>query len=100
MKGAVVAGCIVLGLAATAARADDGVVVSTPGLQGVIKTLGPKFEQATANRLVVSIDTANNLRNKIDDGTAFDVAVLTPTLIDALIQHGKIVRGSAPHIAR
>ena len=100
MKGAVVAGCMALVLAATAARADDVVVLCTTGLQGVIKTVGPVIELATANKLVVSIDTANNLRHKIDDGTAFDVAILTPTLIDALIQRGKIVRGSAANIAR
>jgi|HubBroStandDraft_6_1064221.scaffolds.fasta_scaffold478298_1 molybdate transport system substrate-binding protein len=100
MKGALVAGCMALVFAATAARADEIVVLSTTGLQAVIKTVGPKFEQATGNKLAVSIDTANNLRRKIDDGAAFDVAVLTPALIDALIQNGKIVRGSAANIAR
>lgn len=86
--------------AATAARADNVVVLSSTGLQAVIETSGPKFEQTTGHKLVVSIDTANNLRGKIDRGQVFDVAILTPTLIDALIKSGKIVSGSAANIAR
>jgi molybdate transport system substrate-binding protein len=100
MKGVVVASCVALAFAATAARADDVVVFSTTGLQAVIESLGPKFEKVTAHKLVVSIGPANNLRDKIDAGTPFDVAILTPALIDTLARSGKIVRGSAANIAR
>lgn len=75
-------------------------LVSSPPLRGVIRELAPKFETATGHRLSVHIDAVAALKREIDAGRAFDVALLTPPLIDALISSGTIVSGMRANIAR
>jgi molybdate transport system substrate-binding protein len=49
---------------------------------------------------LIDYDPANALKRKIEDGVAFDVAIVTRPVIDALAVRGKIVRESCIDIAR
>ena len=82
------------------AAAAEIKVMSSPPLRCVIQELGPQFERATGHKLVVKIEAVADLKRQIDAGDTFDVAILTPVLIDALIKDGKIARGSHADIAR
>jgi molybdate transport system substrate-binding protein len=75
-------------------------VVSSPPLRSAIRELGPQFERATGHKLVVKIEPVANLKRRIDAGDAFDVAILTSGLIDALIKDGKIAVDARANIAR
>lgn len=82
---AVAAGLLALFLGEHAARAADIAVMSTTGLQAALEALAPKLEQATGDKLAMTIGPANDLKDKIEGGAPFDVTVLTPALIDTLI---------------
>ena len=65
-------------------------VLSTHAVQEVLRELGPAFERARQARLTIDYDPANALKRKIEDGVAFDVAIVTRPVIDALAGQGKI----------
>jgi molybdate transport system substrate-binding protein len=78
----------------------DIKVLSTHAVEGVLRELAPSFERASGARLVIDYDPANALKRKIDDGVAFDVAIVTRPVIDALAVRGKIHRDSCIDIGR
>ena len=82
------------------ARAADIKVFSSTALRGVLDALGPQYEKATGNKLVFTIGPAAALKAKIDDGAAFDVAIVTPPLLDALVAAGKVDAATRAVIAR
>jgi molybdate transport system substrate-binding protein len=75
-------------------------IVSSPPLRSVIREIGPGFEAATGAKLVAHIEGVSRLKRRIDAGTAFDVAVLTPDLLDVLVANGAIARDTRAAIAR
>lgn len=78
----------------------DIQVLSTHAVEGVLRALGPSFERASGMRLVISYDPANALKRRIEDGAAFDVAIVTRPVLDELAERGKIVRARCADIAR
>jgi molybdate transport system substrate-binding protein len=86
-----------LGLAWPAAAAE--VKVLTAGaFKQVVLALVPEFERQTGNKVIVDNDTAGGLKKRIADGETFDLAVITPAVIDDLTNAGKIAAGS--HVNR
>ena len=75
-------------------------VLSTHAVEEVLRELGPSFERASGARLVIDYDPANALKRKIEDGAAFDAAIVTRPVIDALAGQGKVVRKSCVDIGR
>jgi len=65
----------------------------------VVLALVPDFEKQTGNKVVVANDTAGALKKRIEGGEAFDVAIITPAIIDELAGAGKIAAGSRANIA-
>src|SRR5262245_652591 len=82
------------------AQAERVTVLSSNGLRAVLQELAPQFEQATGNQVAISFSVAAELKKRIDGGEPFDLAILTPALIDDLIRQGKVVAGSRTPIAR
>lgn len=82
------------------ARADDIAVFSSTALRAVLRELGPQFEKATGNKLVLTIGPAAVMKSKIDEGAAFDVAIVTPPLLEGLAAAGKVDRATSAVIAR
>ena len=76
-------------LAAQAQAAEIKVFAST-AVKTVLEELGPQFEKATGNKLAFTIAPAAVLKEKIDQGAAFDVAILTAPLTDKLSAEAKI----------
>ena len=60
----------------------------------------PQFEKATKHRVIITYGLSAVLKRQIDAGEAYDVAVLTPPLIDDLIKRGKIADNTRTNIAR
>jgi molybdate transport system substrate-binding protein len=78
----------------------DIKILSTHAVEAVLSELGPLFARASGACLLIDYDPANALKRKIEDGVAFDVAIVTRPVIDALAVRGKIVRESCIDIAR
>jgi molybdate transport system substrate-binding protein len=91
-----IATAIVLGLLAhSAGQAAELRVVSSNGVTGLLRELGPKFEQASGNTLLVHYDTTQALTSSINAGEYFDVAILTQSAVEALASSGKCAPGTA-----
>lgn len=81
-------------------RADEVRVLSSVGIQSVVDELAPEFERMTGHDLTLVFDLASALKTKIDAGEPFDVAILTPPLLDDLIAKGTVSADTRAPIAR
>jgi molybdate transport system substrate-binding protein len=84
----------------TPAKAADIRVLCSNGLKSVFEELAPQFEKASGHKVVVTFGLAAGFKQQIDTGAAFDVAILTPALIDELIKSGKMAADSRAVIAK
>jgi molybdate transport system substrate-binding protein len=82
------------------AQAAEVRVISSNALTEVLAVLGPQFEKATGNTLVIHYDTTNALKKDILDGEAFDVAILTGPAMDDLVRASKVDPATRAEIAR
>jgi molybdate transport system substrate-binding protein len=57
----------------------------------LVDDIGPQFTKATGHRLVVLTDVAAVMKRRIEQGEAFDLAVLVNFQTDALIKFGKLI---------
>jgi molybdate transport system substrate-binding protein len=89
-----------LPLATTAAHAADIKLLGGNALNAVMEELGPKFEKATENKLVVTLGTSAQLKARIEGGEAFDVVLLTKAALDELATQGKVADSPRAAIAR
>jgi molybdate transport system substrate-binding protein len=77
-----------LSLLASRAQAAEIKVFASTATKTTLEELAPQFEKATGNKVDITFAPAAALKVKIDDGAAFDVAVLTISATDSLV--GKI----------
>src|SRR6187551_543297 len=87
-------------LMASLAQAAELRVLSGNGAKAAVRELCTQFERATGNTIKLHFEVNADLKKKIEAGEAFDVAVLNPPVIDALIKDGKLVAGSRADIGR
>ena len=79
--------------------AADVKILTAGAFKQVVLALVPDFEKQTGSKVVVDNDTAGGLKKRIEGGESFDVAVITPTVIDELAGVGKIAAGSRVNLA-
>ena len=77
--------------AATAGQAAELKVVSGNGARAAVQELCRQFERTTGHRIALHFGVNAALHRKIEAGETFDVAILNPPVLDALIKQGKIV---------
>lgn len=82
------------------AQASELKISASTAVKSVLEQLGPQFETTSGNKLVFSFGPAATLKEKIDQGSAFDVAVLTAPLMNALVKAGKVDAATRAIIAR
>jgi 4-carboxymuconolactone decarboxylase len=87
-------------LAASPAAAQSLTVLSSNATKALIEELGPHYETATGQKLAVKFDNSAALKARIEKGEAFDVAVLTESVISDLAGGGKVAATSRKDIAR
>src|SRR5688572_20605304 len=85
------------GISAPAAEIE---LLSIPGLSVAMDHLGPQFERATGNKLLINYGVANLLLRQIEAGERFDIVVLPGAAIGGLIRAGKIDPASRTEIGR
>ena len=70
------------------------------GVRAVVEELQGQCERAIGHPLVLEYSAAAVLKKKIDDGEAFDAALLTTEVTDQLIKEGKVTSASRADLAR
>jgi molybdate transport system substrate-binding protein len=75
-------------------------VLCSNGIKAVMEELVPRFEQATRHTITIRYGLSAALERQIEAGEPFDIAVLTPPLIDDLVKQGKIAGDTRATLAR
>ena len=75
-------------------------VLSTHAAQDILEELGPQFERSVGYKLVVSYDPTASIRRQIENGAAFDVAIVTRLIIDDLARNSVIRTTTIENIGR
>ena len=65
-----------------------------------MQDLVPQFERSTQNTVKVTYGLSTDLERRIEGGDAFDLAILTPALIETLATNGRIMTNSRATLAR
>jgi len=95
------AGAIV-GLALTLAiqvESSEIRVISTGGARAVMTSLVPEFERKTGHKVGIDFGTPGNMRDRLLQGEAADVAVAIAAILPDLEKAGKIVAGTRTEFA-
>jgi molybdate transport system substrate-binding protein len=66
-------------------------LISAPGVRGAVTELVRQFEAATGHEVIVHVEVLAALARRVDAGEAFDVAILSPAMIDDLARSGRVV---------
>ena len=75
-------------------------VLSTHAVQEVLNELGPLFERASGCQPVDRLRSCQSGQTQIENGAAFDVAIVTRPVIDELARQGKLRRETRTDIGR
>jgi molybdate transport system substrate-binding protein len=75
-------------------------VLCSNGVRSALEQAQPQLEATVGATLDIEFSTAAALARRIRDGEAFDVAILTPPLIEALIAEQKIAADAFTRFAR
>lgn len=86
--------------ASTFATAAEIKVISSIGMKAVLEELKPQFERASPHTLAITFGTAAPLKRQIESGETFDVAILTPPMIDDLAKQGKVAPATVANVAK
>jgi molybdate transport system substrate-binding protein len=82
------------------AAAETLRVLSSTLSQPAIAELGAIFERKTGHQLVIRFDNNPILKDAIETGAVFDVVIIEPDMLDALIMQGQVAAGSRRDLAR
>jgi molybdate transport system substrate-binding protein len=82
------------------AKAAEIKVLTAGAMRSVITQMAPDFEKQTGHKIAPQNDTAGGLAKRISGGEPFDVAVITPAIVDDLIRQGKIAPGTRTNLAK
>src|SRR4051812_32996967 len=77
-------------ITATAAPAAEIKVLSGNGARTAVAELGAQFERTSGHKGTIDFAVNPEGKKRIDGGEGFDVAVLNPPFLDALIKEGKV----------
>jgi len=86
--------------AAAPAQAQQVRVLSSVAVKAVIETLAPEFARTSKDAIAPEFGIAAAMKTRIEGGEPFDVAILTPAMLDDLAAKGLIESTPRPVVAR
>ena len=75
-------------------------ILSGGAMRSLMIDIGPLFERASGVKVEIEFRLTSVLKKEIEDGAAFDIALLPRAELDALVQAGKIAAGSTADVTR
>src|SRR5450830_1381607 len=97
MAGALAALAMTVSLHASAVQL---TVLTTGAFKQIAAALVPLYEASSGNKIVLENDTAGGLAKRIEAGASFDLVILTPDLIQALLARQKVIPDSVANLAK
>src|SRR5687767_2787012 len=95
---AVIIGAVLV--SATPAHAEQIRVLSSVAVKAIIEALAPEFARTGPHTVVPEFGLAAAIKTRIEGGEPFDVAILTPAMLDDLAAKGLIASDPRPVVAR
>jgi molybdate transport system substrate-binding protein len=83
---------------ASAEAADIKVIAATP-MAAVVQELGGQFEKTNGHKLATTFVSGPVVKQRIDEGESFDLALSITPVIEALILDGKLVAATRADLA-
>jgi molybdate transport system substrate-binding protein len=74
-------------------------VLSSNGIKSALERLVPGAERAIGRRIAIQFSSSAAHKQSIDKGEAFDLAILTPELVEELIRAGTLRAGTRRDLA-
>jgi len=99
-KTLLVCGTLLAALWVQTAGAAEIRVYASIALRSSLAEIVPAYERSSGNKVHLEIATVAALKKRIEEGEAFDVAVLTPSALTDLAKAGKVREGSNAAVAR
>jgi len=90
MARRVTASCVAILPGASSLHAAGMRVFASNGVKAAVEALKPQLEKASGSTLSIEFSTAATLRERIEKGETFDVAILTDDAMAALAKAGKV----------
>ncbi len=90
LRVALLASALPVLLGSHAVRAAEIKLLTAGAMRSVVDALLPDFEKKTGHKVVLDNGTAGALARRIEGGEAFDLAIITPAVVDDLAKKGKI----------
>ena len=87
-------------LVGTPAYADEIRVLSSVAMKAVVDALAPEFARETAHTVTPVFGIAAAIKSGIEGGEPFDVAILTPAMLDELAAKRLVDATPRPVVAR
>ena len=84
-------GSLLLFAGGVPAMAAEIKVLSGNGARGAIVELAARFERASGHKVNLEFHVNPEVKQKIEAGEVFDVAILNPPVLDDLIKQGKVL---------
>src|SRR6202161_4473506 len=75
-------------------------ILSGGAMKSLMVDVVPLFERASGAKVEIKFALTSVLRKEIEDGAAFDIALLPRPELDALVEAGKIAAGTPADITR
>ncbi len=75
-------------------------VLSAGAVQSMVEELGREFERDSGNKVDLTFNTAGSLRDRVKNGEAADVVILSESIIAGLDRLGLFVPGSIVNLGR
>jgi molybdate transport system substrate-binding protein len=89
-----------LAMACSAAQAVEIKILSGNGAKAAVTELGAQFERISGHKVTIHFEVNPGVKKRIDDGEAFDLAVLNPPFLDEQIKNGKVVASTRTVLGR
>ena len=90
----------IAGFAPPAAAAEAQIrLLCSNGLRDAVEHLLPEAEKKIGRKISIEFSASTRFQKSIEEGAAFDVAILTPGIVDGLTKSGKIAAGTRTDIA-
>jgi molybdate transport system substrate-binding protein len=91
---------IALAMACSTAQAAEIKILSGNGAKAAVTELGAQFERISGHKVTIHFEVNPGVKKRIDDGEAFDLAVLNPPFLDEQIKNGKVVASTRTVLGR
>jgi len=75
-------------------------ILSGGAMRSLMVEILPLFERASGTKVEIEFRLTSVLKKEIEDGAAFDIALLPRPELDALVQAGKIAEGATADVTR